>query len=450
MRRTAVCQRPLVPSLSDHPHAKELEAIGARLDGSPEIVNLVHRDLVSGVSAKTGREGMTAEAVLRAAIAKQLNEWSYAELAFHLTDSLMYRWFCGLGIADDTPSEATLKRNVKRIRAETWEAINVILMNQARAEGIEEGRMTRTDCTVVETNIHHPTDSSLLWDCVRVLTRLTKGAREWVETPCVDHTRRAKRRDLGIQNARRQVDRVPLYEDLQKVTKKTMGYAQDAAVALKQAEFSDLRAAIQADGLVTQIHHYLELARQVLDQMQRRVFEGESVPASEKVVSIFEPHTDIIVKDRRETLYGHKVALTTGRSGLVVDFLVLSGNPADATLTTKLVERQTALYGRAPRQVTFDGAFASKANLKTLQAMGVDDVCFSKGRGLKIEDMVKSSWVYRKLRRFRAGVEAGISFLKRCFGMDRCTWRSEASFRAYGWASVVSHNLLLLARHTLA
>lgn len=449
MRKTVVHQRPLVPSLSDHPHAKELEAIGARLDGSPKIMELVHRDLVNGVSACTGREGMTAETVVRAAIAKQLNGWSYAELAFHLTDSLMYRWFCGLGIADDAPSEATLKRNIKRVRAETWEAINIELVHQAQEEDIERGRMTRTDCTVVETNIHHPTDSSLLWDSVRVLTRLTHDARELVSTPLVDHTRRAKRRALGILNARRQVDRVPHYRDLTKMTVKAMGYARDAATALEQADFADLGAALSADNLTRQIRHFLALAKQVVEQTERRVFKGESVPASEKIVSIFEPHTDIIVKDRRETLYGHKVALTTGQSGLVVDFVVLSGNPADATLTTMMVERQKKIYGRPPRQVTFDGAFASKSNLEEIKAMGVSDVCFSKRRGLAVKDMVKSTWVYRKLRRFRAGVEAGVSFLKRCFGLDRCTWRSESSFRAYSWASVVSHNLLLLARHTL-
>ena len=154
MRKTVVQQRPLVPSLSDHPHAKELEAIGARLDGSPKIMELVHRDLVNGVSARTGREGMTAEAVARAAIAKQLNGWSYAELAFHLTDSLMYRWFCGLGVADDATSEATLKRNIKRVRAETWEAINVERVHQAHEEDIERGRMTRTDCTASTAGRH--------------------------------------------------------------------------------------------------------------------------------------------------------------------------------------------------------------------------------------------------------------------------------------------------------
>jgi len=234
------------------------------------------------------------------------------------------------------------------------------------------------------------------------------------------------------------------------VTRKTMGYARSAAAALDHHCCVSLKEVAVVGALASEIRHYLVLAVRVVDQTQRRVLDGESVPAADKLVSIFEPHTDIIVKDRRQTLYGHKVALSTGRSGLVLDFAVIDGNPPDSTLAKTMVERQQDLYGHPPRQVSFDGAFASKANLDDIKALGVEDVCFSKCRFLDVRDMVKSTWVFRKLRRFRAGIEAGVSFLKRCFGLDRCTWRSNASFRAYGWASVVAHNLLLLARHTLA
>lgn len=393
---------------------------------------------------------MTAEAVLRAAIAKQMNQWSYEELAFHLTDSLLYRWFCRIGVTDQPPSASTLKRNVKRVAAETWEAIHRLLVAQAAQKRIETGRMARTDCTVVETNIHEPTDSSLLWDCVRVLGRLTQQAQALVRTPSTDHRRRAKRRALGIQNARRKEDRIPLYEDLLKVVIKTATFALQAAKALDGFTGGSIVEVARAGAIAARIRHFAGLADRVVDQTRRRLFEGESVPASEKIVSIFEPHTDIIVKDRRETLFGHKVALTTGRSGLVLDFVVFEGNPADSTMATNMVERVTHLYERPPRQVSFDGAFASNANLEAIKKLGVKDVCFSKSRSLSIEEMVKSTWVYRKLRRFRAGIEAGISFLKRCFGLDRCAWRGFSGFRAYAWASVVAHNLLVMARHALA
>jgi len=207
---------------------------------------------------------------------------------------------------------------------------------------------------------------------------------------------------------------------------------------------------VRSDALVEQLEHFIPLGRQVVRQTQRRVLQGDKVPADEKIVSIFEPHTDIIVKDRRGTFFGHKLCLTTGKSGLILDCRVLYGNPADSTLVKNAIARQKLLFGRVPRQASFDGGFASKANRDAAKAAGVKDVMFHKKRGLKVEQMVKSSWVYKRLRRFRAGIEGNISFLKRCFGLDRCTWRSHESFEAYTQASVLSANLLVLARHALA
>ena len=186
-----------------------------------------------------------------------------------------------------------------------------------------------------------------------------------------------------------------------------------------------------------------------MDQSRRRVLEGESVPVSEKIVSIFEEHTDIIRKDRRETLYGHKICLTGGASSMILDCTVLQGNPADATLAKTMVDRQVEIYARPPRQIVFDGGFASKMNLSEIKTAGVKDVAFSKSRGMEIGDMVKSAWVYKRLRDFRAGIEGNISFLKRVFGLGRCTWKSWSSFQSYVWSSIFSFNLLVLARHLL-
>jgi transposase, IS5 family len=209
-------------------------------------------------------------------------------------------------------------------------------------------------------------------------------------------------------------------------------------------------AMVHAMAIAQQLRHYGELTKRVIDQTQRRVLCGEQVAATEKIVSIFEPHTDIIVKDRRETLYGHKICLTAGASGLVTDAVVEDDNPADSTLAIKMVRRQRELYGRAPRQVSFDGGFTSKNNLAEIKALGVEDVAFSKRAGIPISDMAKSAWVYRRVRDFRAGVEGTISFLKRVFGLDRCTWSGLASFKAYVSGSVLACNLLVLARHLLA
>ncbi len=132
------------------------------------------------------------------------------------------------------------------------------------------------------------------------------------------------------------------------------------------------------------------------------------MPALEKIVSIFEEHTDIIRKDRRATLYGHKICLTGGASSMILDCTVLQGNPADSTLAKKMVDRQADIFARPPRQVVFDGAFASKLNLQDIKAAGVKDVAFSKSEGMEITAMVKSSWVYKRLRDFRAGIEGNI------------------------------------------
>ena len=190
--------------------------------------------------------------------------------------------------------------------------------------------------------------------------------------------------------------------------------------------------------------------RRVVDQARRRVLEGESVPSPEKVVSIFEPHTDIIVKGGREVEYGHKVCLTSRASSMVLDCVVLEGNPADSTLPIEMTERHGEILGEVPDAAAFDGAFASQANLRAIKKLGVEDVAFSKRCGLALSEMVRSSWVYKRLRNFRAGIEGVISFLKRCFGLGRCMWRGFASFRAYVWGSVLSANLLIMARHALA
>ena len=170
------------------------------------------------------------------------------------------------------------------------------------------------------------------------------------------------------------------------------------------------------------------------------------MPAGDKLVSLFEPHADIIVKGSREVQYGHKLNLVTGKSGLILDVVVEAGNPADAERFLPMLDRPIARGGVPPRQMAADGGYASRDNHNQAKARGVKDVAFHKKRGIAIEDMTKSPWVYRKLRNFRAGIEAGISCLKRAYGAARCTWRGLEHFKAYVWSAVVAHNLVLFAR----
>ncbi len=396
---------------------------------------------------------MTAEQVLRAAIIKQLEGFSYRALAFHLMDSRVYSRFCRIGISKPFKKSA-LQRAIKSISAGTWERVNRILLSDAVSKNIERGRKIRVDCTVVESNIHAPYDSDLLVDSVRVLARVLTTVQ--TELPDLvfsfsDHQRRARRRNLAIMNAKNAADRKKMYKDILRVTETTIGYAESCLKALRSYSPQSLRAWGVMGMARKQLEHFLPLIRQVVCQTRRRVLEGESVPAAEKIVSIFEEHTDIIRKDRRDTYYGHKICLTGGASNLILDCVVLEGNPADSELPEMMLNRQNEIYGRYPLKTAFDGGFSSQENLKKAKAKkGLKDVCFAKGRGLRVQDMCRSTWVYKQLRKFRAGIESGISWLKRSLGLDRCLWKGFESFKSYVWASIVSANLLTLARHQLA
>jgi transposase, IS5 family len=453
MRQRIRQQLSFVESIVNHEHAQELAVIAAILSECPKIADLVYSDLIRGLDdPDAGRDGMmSGEQVYKALTIKQMNSFSYDDLAFHLLDSRTYRSFCGFGFGDDVPSSSTLQRDIKKVCPETLEAINRIIIEYARQKGIETGQKVRVDCTVVESNIHHPTDSSLLEDCVRVLSRLTGRAEEVfkLDIPHVNHSRRAKKRALEVLNAKSNKQRKKPYKDLLHISEKSVLYAESAvleliAISCVMGEMDDA-----AKNAAKELMAYIALAKKVISQTNRRVMLGQKVPAEEKVVSIFEPHTDIIVKDRRDTYYGHKIAITGGVSGLLTDLVVEDGNPCDSTLAVDMIARQMEIYGRVPRQAAYDGGFASKSNLKNIKTMGVKDVSFAKKCGLKIADMTKSTWVYKKLRNFRAGIEGMISYLKRCFGLRRCNWRGHESFKSYAWSSIVTANLLLLSRHLL-
>jgi len=214
--------------------ARELEAISQVLDQNPGILDLVFRDLVKYQRTDTGRDGLTAEQVLRGAILKQYRELTYEELAFHLEDSMAFRSFARLG-RGQYPCGSTLQDNIKAIAAETWEAVNRMLLEHAAQRKVEKGRVVRLDSTVVETHIHHPTDSTLLLDGIRVITRLLQAGKALNPTPWytfADHQRAAKKRGLQILNARKDQVRLKAYRELLSLAGKAQGYARQAIAEL--------------------------------------------------------------------------------------------------------------------------------------------------------------------------------------------------------------------------
>lgn len=388
MRQILKKQQTLTPVWGSHQHSKELQTISEVLDHKPEIAELAHGDIVGDAQTDTGRDGLSGEQVIRMLLIRKIHDLSYRDLEFHLSDSIAFRSFCRLGLEQQAPNYRTLNRNIKRLRPETLIAINQALVDFAVEAGIDKGRKVRSDTTVVETNIHPPTDSGLLFDCVRVLTRLLGQADARIKSVTLnysDHTLRAKRRALGVQTAKNRKLRLDRYKDLIKVSEKVQSYGMQALSVLHKT------SGITALALATELEQVLEQQVCVLDQTRRRVLLGESVPANEKIFSIFERHTDIIKKEPRKVEYGHKVCLTGGVSGLVSDCWILEGNPADSDLATEGVKRQIKLYNRPPRQIAFDGGFTSSDNLKAIKKLKVKDVCFHKKRGLEISDMVKSA-----------------------------------------------------------
>jgi transposase, IS5 family len=440
MRQERTVQMSIFDVFAGHEIGRELRAMSEWLDAHRALLGQVSQDLRRDGVRATGRQGLPAEAVLRCALLKQHRQLSYEELAFHLEDSASFRAFARLPCAW-SPRKSVLQKTISAIRAETWEAINRTLLASARQEKLEEGRVVRLDSTVTAALMHEPSDSSLLWDAVRVMVRLLREAdtlgagRGWR-----NHCRAAKKRWREIQHTRSQPQRVELYRALINLTRATLGYLHGAATELAPA-CSPAVALWQA-----KVGHYRPLVEQIIAQTERRVLAGEAVPARDKLVSLFEPHADIIVKGSRDVDYGHKLNLTAGRSGLILDLVIETGNPADRERLLPMLERHIAVWGAAPRQAAADGGYASRDNLAQAKARGVRDMAFHKKSGLKVEDMVRSHWVYRKLRNFRAGIEAGISCLKRAYGLARCTWRGLAHFRAYVWSAVVAYNLALLAR----
>lgn len=432
--------------------SRELRGISDILDAHPEILERVYKDLSQAHRVDTGRDGMTAEQVLRCAVLKQYRTLTYEELEFHLQDSQSFRAFSKLRMGQN-PSASTLQENIKALSVETWMAVHEATIRYAESRGLEKGRKARMDSTVVETDIHLPTDSTLLQDGIRVITRLLAAGQEFSPRPeytFMDHNRRAKKRCLEILNTTKQGVREKAYKDLLNLAGRVRGYALAAIPVLNNYMHIDEAERLRAQVVAKKLEEAVGLLNRVIDQTERRVLRGESVPAGEKVVSLFEDHTDIIVKGRRETQYGHKVFLTGGRTGLILDCVVERGNPSDTSMFPVLIERQERLYDRPPRQVSADGGFASQKNLETAKGRGVKDVAFAKRKGLSVLDMVKSNWVYKQLRNFRAGIEANISRLKRAFGFSRCDWTGWIGFQQYVWSALVSYNLMVLARINFA
>ncbi len=436
----------------NHYLGRELKKISEILIRHPEFANWVHEDLTKGKTS-TGNTGMSSEQVLRAAVIKHIRKLSYEELAFNIADSQSTRAFLMLEIAEKY-SASCLQDNISKIREKTWENISTVLVLDGKDHGFEDCKAARVDSTVTSTHIEYPTDSKLLYDCIRVLDREFKQARvlahkkSWRLTS-VHQVKEAKSLRYKINNSKNDDQRLPYYKELFKIAKSIKSGLPSMIVKIEKVYEKKKRKEPLKKSLeqLKEIDSFLE---QVIYQAETRVLKNQNVPAHKKIVSIFEPHTDIIVKDRRETQFGHKIFLTSGKSGMVLHCDIPKGNPNDADMFLPTLSALQKNYNRVPRKMSSDGGFSSQKNVMVAKKMGVKDVCFPKTCNMKITDMVKSSWVYKNLLNWRAGIEGIISFLKRCFGLSRATWSGFDGYKQFVRSGIVAYNLVVLARLELS
>lgn len=431
-----------------------LQALAEFLDAHEELVALVHADLVRGLKApRTGRGGLSAVPVLRAFVLQRVKDWDLRELRERIADGYTRR-FTTFG-GQPVPKHDAFHRAFTRLTPATVRALNDAVVQAAVRLGLEDGTQLRVDTTVVQTDIHFPTDCTLLWDAVRVLTRLVRQLGEHV--PAVragftDHTRRARRRMQEISRmtvAQRARQNRRKYCDLLHVSGTVVATARAAVAATRTAGPRAPLTAAMVSSLGQEIDRVCTLADQVIAQTQRRVLAGEQVPAHEKILSIFEPHTDLIKRGKTATPveFGHKVFLAESRHGLITDYRVIIGNPVDEVHVPRSLTQHQAIFGRAPALYAADRGFYTPANIAALTAAGVTTAAVPQRGGAKSADRTayEKSAPFKKGQRFRAGIEGRISVLVRGRGMRRCRLAGRDRFEVFVGAAVLANNLLRIA-----
>jgi len=442
MRETRIAQMSIFETYSEHDIGVQLKSLGNLLDAHLEILPLIKKDLVKASLKPVGRTGLTVENVFRCLLLKQRFSISYEQLAFHLSDSTSYRSFARLA-PNLAPKKSALQSTIRSITPQTLEAVHNMLAFDWLKSGDLSPLKLRIDSTVVKSNIAPPSDSQILNDGVRVLSRLlaTSQQASGIKLRFVDQRKASKSLAFQIFNAKKARKEV-LYLDLLKLVR----------VVLKQVERGLLQVssvamnAASAQKWVNDVTYFRDLTRMVVKQTRRRVIDDEKVPSSEKIVSLFEPHTDIIIKGFRDVQYGHKINLSTEDHGLITALSIEKGNPSDGDRFLPMLQAHQETLKTLPLSIVCDGGYASQENVRRGRALGVQHVVFHKRVGISYLAMGVKKKTFLRLRNFRAGVEGNISELKRTFGAGKATWKGHDGFKAYVWSSVISYNLVRMAR----
>jgi IS5 family transposase len=402
------------------------------------MIERVRCDLVRGLkNPDKGRPGLTAPQVLRSLVLMRIKNWDYRELRERIADGCTLRQFTDF-YCDQVPKHDAFNRGINRLTPETLASVNDMVVEAAVELGLEDGGKLRVDTTVVQTDIHHPTDSTLLWDVVRVVARLVcrlakaqgkrriKGFR--------DRRRAARRRmqELQRMTARQRGERqTETYRALIEIAEEVVANARAALDATGKSRGKDTQAMVEIDVLRAEIADYCDLGERVISQARRRVLNGEQVPNAEKIFSIFEPHTDLIMRGKVRTPveFGHKVFLAESAIGLITQYEVVDGNPADEVHVVPSLGRHRQTFHHAP------------------ELYAVKMICLpQRGAGRTAErEALEKSAAFKKGQKFRAGVEGRISVLFRGRGMKRCLAEGKLHFELFVGAAVLANNLMIIA-----
>jgi IS5 family transposase len=407
-----------------------------------------------------GRPSTPVEVILRMLVVKHLYNWSYEQTEHWVSDSLVLRQFCRL-YAQKAPDDTTLLRWANLIQPDTLQQLLDHVVELARQHHLTRGRKLRLDSTVVETNIHYPVDSSLLADGVRVLTRTIQRAKpilqdkvERARTLFRNRTRSVRRVTKQLIDAARRrseqaaQDLKHCYEQLLELTEQVVEQAEQIQEQLQTKRERETDRASKR--VYESLRSFVPRVKQVIDQAKRRVIDGERVGASEKVVSIFEPHTAIIRKGKagKPTEFGRVLWLGEVEGGIITQARILEGNPDDAAQFEPSLDIHCEQFGKPPNLVAGDGKLATAKNEQAAAERGVKRVVLPRpGRKTPSRQAHERQRWFRRGRDWRAGIEGRISGLKRRHGLERCRYHGDDGMERWvGWG-VIAHDLRMIAQH---
>ena len=440
------------------------KAISCLLLAHPELVECAHRDLKHALEGAIprgkgpGRFRFTTDQVLRILLCQRIESMSLREIVVRIDDSRFLRQFVRIGNGP-MMDFSTLCKLRTAIQPKTWENLNRSLARIAVQEGRISGKSLRLDTTAVETNIHWPADSSLLWDSYRSIARLIQRARE-IDPMVVGHRRlhlrRVQRRAVRIArkaHVRGQTaDRLKgLYEALIRQIESICSWATDIAVGLQQRIREALYDPWQRDvarAIIEGVQRHAPLAKRVAWQAKERVLQGRAVPNDRKVFSIFEEHTELLLRGKagKDVEFGHMIQIQQVDGCFISDYAVFRKRPVENTLLKTALHRHQELFGRLPQRMAADRAYWSAETILELRRE-IEVVSIPKSGRPTAVDPQELEPLFRHAQRFRAGVEGTISYLKRVLGLQRCLAEGWAGFASTVAATIFAHNLLVLTRH---